>query len=256
MPPENIQGDYISGSLPSLTFIACAAFWLWMAVHAYRRRGGLDVWHWFFFFFPPSTALYFILHLNDILSVAGRAGEGRGLFGWGLKKRIRRAEQQLRIADTIAVRSELAELYFENGRYAECEQQYKSVIEQDRSNLDAFYYLACCRMKAGDNTGALEYLQRVMKDNSKLRFGLAWLRYTDCLLALGRRDEAVEERRKLSRSFPRPLTEFAYALSLAESGQKDKAREVLEYMLATSQQAPREDRVWWRRGRSLLRTLT
>ena len=40
-----------------------------------------------------------------------------------------------------------------------------------------------------------------------------------------------------------------------EDGQREKAREGLEYMLSTSAQAPAEDRVWLKQGRSLLRTL-
>jgi len=243
-------------SLPllySLPYYACVLFWLWMAYDCYKRHGGLAQWHYFFFFFPPSVVIYFVAHIGTIL----RAPLGRkGLFGGGLKSRIAKAQQQLRISDTVALRAELGELYHDNGQYDESEKEFQKVLEFDPQSNEAHYYIGLCRMKRGDFPGALAMLQHVMDRDKKLRFGLAWLRYTDCLIATGKRDEALEERRKLSRSFPRPLTEFAYADLLAESGQKDKAREVLEEMLGTSQEAPSEDRVWLKKGKSLLSSLS
>lgn len=168
---------------------------------------------------------------------------------------MKRAQQQLRLADTVAARAELADLYFEAGKYSNCESEYQKLLEGEPQNIEALYHIGMCRLKMGDFAAALEYLRQVVDKNIKLRFGLAWLRYTDCLIAVGKRDEALEERKKLSRSFPRPLTEFAYADLLSQAGQKDKEREALEEMLATSQDAPREDRVWIKKGRTLLRSL-
>ena len=262
MNPEDMPPQYSYAALlyarifGSVFSIVCFAFWLWMAIDCYRRRGGLDYWHYFFFFFPPSCVLYCIVHKGDMFFGRRSAlGGGAGLFGLGLRSRITRAEQQLRVSGTYAARTELAELYFEAKRYDECEKHFEEAIKIDPKNLDALYYVGLCRLQRNDHAGALDYLQRVMDGNRKLRFGYAWLRYTDCLIANNRRDEALEERRRLCRAFPRPLTEFAYAQCLADCGQKDKARETLEEMLATAAGAPAEDRVWLKRGRALAKTL-
>ncbi|MCY3023344.1 MAG: hypothetical protein NTW87_30565 [Planctomycetota bacterium] len=248
--PEQIPAytHYLPSGIVSLLGFA---FWLWMCVDCYRRMG-LNVWHYLFLFFWPSTLLYFVVHMRQIF----RGSSGRGLFGGGLKSRITRAEQQLRVSDTLAARVELAELYFEAGQYEACETEYRKILAADAGNLEAAYYLALCRLQQNDAAGALGFLEQVMQGNRKLRFGVAWLRYTDALLAVGRRDEALEERRKLARAFPRPLTEFAYAQLLADAGQKEKARAVLEDMLATSHEAPAEDRVWLKQGKALVRQVT
>jgi tetratricopeptide (TPR) repeat protein len=255
MPPPNFRAALLYSWLFSSAFsLVCLAFWLWMAVDCYRRRGGLDYWHYLFFFFPPSCVLYCIVHKGDM--IFGRRGTGgAGLFGFGLRSRIARAEHQMRVSGTFAARTELAELYFEAKRYDECEKHFEEAIKVDPKNLDALYYVGLCRLHRNDNAGALDYLQRVMDGNRKLRFGYAWLRYTDCLIANNRRDEALEERRRLCRAFPRPLTEFAYAQILADAGQNDKARETLDEMLSTAAGAPAEDQVWLKRGRALAKTL-
>ncbi|HEY3324028.1 MAG TPA: tetratricopeptide repeat protein [Planctomycetota bacterium] len=251
MPPEAYEPSALLLGA-SLLSLASVVFWFWMAFDCYRRYGGLHGWHYFFFLFPPSVVFYFATHAGMIFR---GIGSGRGLFGMGLKSRIRKSERSLHITDTIAARAELAELYFEAGRYAECEEQYHKVLSFDPKNLEAFYYVGQCRLQQNDAIGALELLRQVVERDRKLRFGLAWLRYTDCLIALGKVDEALEERRKLHRAYPRPLMEYSYAQLLAEAGQKDKARAVLEEMLETSDGAPREDRPYLSKGRTLLRTL-
>ena len=233
-----------------LASLVSGAFWLWMCIDCYRRQGGLNQWHYCFLFFPPSTLFYFVTHLNQITRTPGL-----NVFGLGLKARIKKARQQLRMSETVAARSDLAELYFEAGQYPDCETEYRKVLEADPKYLEALYYIGLCRLKCNDAAGAMEFLAQVMERDKKLRFGKAWLRYTDCLLALGKRAEALDERKKLCRSFPRPLTEFAYAQLLADEGQKPKAREIIQEMLETSEHAPLEDREWLKRGKMLLKQL-
>ena len=245
MPPSYIF------HLWGLYSLLSGAFWIWMCIDCYQRRRGLDTWHYLFFFFPPSTAIYFVAHFRQIVGSTKRIN----VLGMGAKSRIAQAQQNLRIGNTLAARIELAELYFEAEQFENCETEFRLVLVEDPAYLEAFYHIGLCRLKANDAAGALENLTVVMARDKKLRFGLAWLRYADALAAVGRRDEALEERRKLSRSFPRPLTEFAYAELLAESGQKEKARAVLAEMLETSHAAPVEDRVFLKRGKTLLKQL-
>jgi len=237
---------------PGAVGLLSSLFWLWMFVDCYRRRNGFDAWHLIFLFFPPSVVPYFILHVGQIF---GRGGGGFSFFGLGLKERIRRAQQNLRISDTLAARAELGELFFENKQYDECEAEFQHVLSREPDNLEAIYHVALCRLKKNDFPAALAGLEKVMARERKLRFGKAWLYYTEALVANGRTADALEERRKLSRAFPRPLTEYAYAELLAQSGDKAKAKTVLEDMLATSEQAPSEDRQWLSKGRSLLRSV-
>jgi hypothetical protein len=225
---------------------------IWLAVDAYRRYG-LCYWHFLFFMFTPvATPVYLIVHGRSLF----QRRDGSALFGPSLRTRIARAERELRMAGTIAARTDLADLYFQAGRFADCEEPYGQVLAAEHDSLEARFYLGCCRVAQKDYPGGLAHLEKVMAANPKFRFGLAALRYSECLWQLERMDEALEERRKLRRSFPRPLFEFAYAEILVETGRKDEAKTVLEEMLDEAAGAPGEDRVWLKRGRSLLRGLS
>jgi tetratricopeptide (TPR) repeat protein len=252
MPPESPEAFLAPWFLIAwgIFYLLAFAFWLWMFIDCYLRLG-LNAWHYLFFFVPPSTLVYFILNVRRVF----RGPSGRGFFGGGPQARIKRAEQQLRVADTLAVRFELAEAYFEAARYAESETYFRDVLAADPESNEAAYYLGLCRLQQNDAAGALVFLEQVVNRDRKIRFGLAWLRYTDALLAVGRRAEALEERRKLARAYPRPLTEFAFARLLADTGEKEKAHAVLDDMLATSHDAPAEDGVWLSHGKALLREL-
>jgi len=227
-------------------------FWMWIAVDCYRRRNGFDAWHLFFFLFPISTLVYFVIHFRAVME--GTGGK-RAVFGPSLKKQIEQMRAQLRIADTLGARFELGELLFKNKDFAGCETEFRTVLAAEPNNLEAQYYIGLCRMNLNDPVGALPFLRAVVTGDRKIRMGLAWLTYTDCLLANDLKEDALEERRKLSRAFPRPLTEYAYAELLHESGQAEKSRAILEDMLATSQNAPREDSPFLSKGRALLRKL-
>jgi hypothetical protein len=229
-------------------------FWIWMCLDCYRRLGGLNVWHLLFFFLPFSSVVYFLIHFKEIIGGRGGAHSG-ALFGPSLKSQIRDKQAQLRIADTIAARFELGELLFRYKDYTACEAEFRVVLLAEPNNLEAQYFIGLCRMRLNDPAEALPFLKEVVQGDRKIRMGLAWKDYTDCLIANKLLDEALEERRKLARAFPRPLTEYAYAELLKEMGQKEKAREILDDMLATSHNAPREDNTWLRQGRSLLRQL-
>ena len=233
----------LSGVLPLLA--------IWMAVDAYKRYRGLTYWHWLLFVaMPIATPVYFIIHFRSLLG-----GGGGGLFQPSLKSRIKTAEQNLRISDTVASHMELGELLFEAKEYARCEEEYKKVLAADPESLEARYHLGACRLELGDVPAAFEHLDWVCQRDRKLRFGLAALRWTTCLWKLGRKDEALEESRKLHRTYPRPLFEYAYAELLAEAGEKEKARAVLEELIETAQSAPKEDRSWLGKAKSLRRGL-
>lgn len=225
---------------------------IWFAVDAYRRYGGLNYWHILLFFFTPLAVLvYLIAHGRALF----RRGNGASLFGPGLRTRIRNAERDVRLSDTVAAHSELAELYFQDAQFDRCQDEYGKVLVAEPENQEAHYYVALCLMERGDLQAAAEHLDTVLNANPKYRFGLAALRRTECWRKLGRVDDALEERRKLHRAFPRPLFEYAYAEMLIETRRGEDARKVLQEMLDAAHSAPAEDRKWLRSGKKLLRSL-
>lgn len=257
-PPIEQPPPYVEPPIPllqvALTFLSPLFFLLaiWLAVDAYRRYGGLNYWHALFVFFTPfAVVVYLLVHGRTLF----RRRDGSKLFGPSLRTRLRQAEQNARLGDTVAAHAELAELLFEAREFGRCEEEYGKVLAQEPDSQEALYYLALCRMERGDFQSAAERLDRVLAENPKYRFGLAALKRSECWRQLGRTEEALEERRKLHRTFPRPLFEFAYAELLMLAGRRDEARKVLEEMLDAAGSAPAEDRPWLSQGRSLLRSL-
>ncbi len=235
---------------------AYSVFLIWALIDSYRRFG-FSYWLWVILVLQPlGPCVYVLVNFRNIAhGLTYSSGGGRGLFGLGLRRQIGKLEQQMKIAETEALRAELAELYFQDKRFDESQRLYAHILDGEKENQEALYFLAQICMVKKDPVAAFAFLERLMTLNKKYRFGLAWLHYAEVLDELGRRAEALETCRQVSRSFPRPLTEFAYAKMLAKDGQREKAREGLEYMLTTSAEAPAEDRVWLKEGRALLRTL-
>lgn len=246
-PDYGDYGDPGWYGLPHWVYYVYLALWIWMLADSIKRYG-YSYWPFIIFFLQPlGGVVYFVLHTKSLFR--------GGLFGPSVGSRIKKAEAAMRIAPTEAARADLAELYFEAKRFDDAEALFQKVVADDPESVEARYYIGVCRLLRDDPQGAFEPLKYVYEKDKKLRFGKAWLAYADCLGRLGKRDEAIEEHRKLARHYPRPLTEYAYAKILADNGEKAKARETLEEMLATSDQAPREDRQWLGKGRSLLREL-
>ena len=256
LPVEYVQPDgaeVLAQYVLSAAYMVVLFLLLW---HSWKRYG-LSYWLFVIFFFQPLGAiLYGVIHFNDIVRGAANSGRaGHGLFGVGLRARIQKAEQQMRYAETEALRAELAVLYYEDKRFDDCVRMFAPILAKDAQNEEALYYSALSLLAKEDRAGALPLLERLMQKNKKFRFGQAWLAYAGCLAHAGQAEKALEEYRLVTRAFPRPLTEFAYAQALAGAGKQDKAREVLEEMLATCDSAPAEDRTWVRQGRGLLKTL-
>lgn len=225
---------------------------IWLAVDAYRRYGGLNYWHVLLFFFTPFAVLvYLIIHGRALF----RRRDGSALFGPSMRSRIREAERDVRLSDTVAAHSELAELCFQAGDFERCQVEYGKVLAVEPDCQEAQYFLALCLMEKGDLKSASEKLDIVLQANPKYRFGMAALKRSECWRKLGRTEEALEERRRLHRAFPRPLFEYAYAEMLAEAQRKEDARKVLEEMLDAASSAPAEDRKWLSSGKKLLRSL-
>jgi len=257
LPPDYYASGDDAVAWYSFASVAYSIFLIWTLFDSYRRFG-FSYWLWLILLFQPFGAfLYVLVNLRYITQgLSHDAGGGRGLFGLGLKPQISRLEQQMKIAETEALRAELAELYFKDKRHDDAQRLFAQVLEREPENQEALFFLARICVEKKDPAAAHAYFERLMALNRKYRFGLAWLKHGEVLEQLDRRAEALEALRQVSRSFPRPLTEFAYAKLLAQDGQQGKAREVLEYMLSTSAEAPAEDRTWLSQGRSLLRSLS
>ncbi len=254
LPEAGVPAHGLMSILIMLFMVLYVAFYFWMLFDSVRRYG-LSWWIFGFVFFPGLCPIvYLALHYRHFMARTGMAESGP--FGkLILNSKIKKAKEALYLSGTPAARSDLAELYLEARRYPECEELCEIILKEEPDNHEALYAKAVCRRADKDFSSTAELLKTILDKNPKYRFGKASLMYADALWELGQREQALEVSRKNTRTFPRPLTEYAYAAYLKEAGQYDKAREVLEDMLTTAHLAPKEDRMWVGKGRSLLRSV-
>ena len=222
-----------------------------MLVDSFRRYG-LSFWTLIILLFQPLGAVvYFAMHFRSIISRKG----GGAPFTTSVNARIKKVRLQLAVANTLAARMELIKLLLEANQFEECEKESKAILEEEAKNHEAIYAIAMCRMAANDFVSASKLFKQILDENPKYGFGKASMTYAEALWKAGHKDDALEISRKNARAYPRPLTEYFYAKLLIEVDQNDKAKAVLEDMIATAHMAPKEESSWIRKGRSLLRSV-
>lgn len=165
-------------------------------------------------------------------------------LGWGpaakLEKLIRRTED----VATPALQFELGEQFFNAGDYVGALDQFRRVLSDDPSLTEGYYLAGICCEKLKRREDAMHYYEQMMahKDSKKLRFGLAWLAYAECLAAEGRDEAALEQLKALVREYPRPRTEIALAKQVRKAGDQEHCIRILDDVIATAAQAPKEDK--------------
>jgi hypothetical protein len=189
-------------------------------------------------------ALFFSNGLTGALPVLAVPKDQHQRLGWGISAKIDKGISKLTLTETPTSHFELGELYMRGKDYEAAITQFETVLQNDPGHAESLYLAAHCCVEANKREQALRFFESMVahKDGRKLRFGLAWAEYAECLSAEGQEPRALEEFRKLVREYPRPRTELAYARFLKRTGRISEARTVLDDMLATSGDAPKEDR--------------
>jgi hypothetical protein len=165
-------------------------------------------------------------------------------LGWGpaakLEKLIRRTED----VATPALQFELGEQFFNAGDYVGALDQFRRVLSDDPNLTEGYYLAGICCEKLKRREDAMQYYEQMMarKDARKLRFGLAWLAYAECLAAEGHDEAALEQLKAVVREYPRPRTEIALAKQLRNAGDLEHCIRIIDDIIATAAHAPKEDK--------------
>ena len=234
--------------------LVVTAFQLWMLIHAIRRQE----WLWavfIFFFWGLSSLLYFFYVYRETPS----ATSGFELPGAHNRKRIKELQAQIYHLDKAHHHSQLADIYFQQGKLAQAEAGYRAALERDAKDLDTRAHLGQCLLRLKRPTEALPLLQGVAAENPKHDYGHTLMALAETLTALGDTDAALQVWLQVvaSHSYPRAKVQLA-ELYLAKK-QPELARSELKDVVADDVHAPafqrRRERVWVSRARSLLRQI-
>lgn len=232
--------------------LVITVFQIWMLIHAIRRQE----WVWAVFIFIGwgfSSILYYFLVYRDTPS----ATTGFELPGAHNRRRIKELQAQIYHLDKAHHHSQLADIYFQQGKLAQAEAGYRAALERDPQDLDTRAHYGQCLLRQKRAAEALPLLQGVVAEKPDHDYGHTQMALAETLTAMGDSDGALKVWLNVvaSHSYPRAKVQLA-ELYLARK-QPDLAKAELKDVVADDVHAPafqrRRERVWVSRARSLLR---
>jgi tetratricopeptide (TPR) repeat protein len=231
------------------------AFTIWMLVDAIRR----EEWFWVIFIviFPLFNAvLYYLLVYRNASPLPASRFE---LPGQVDRRRINDLQAQIHHLDKAHHHSQLGDIYFQQGKFAEAERCYRNAIERDPEDQDTRAHLGQTLLRLGNPEEALPLLEKVCQENPKHDYGYSLMALAETCSALGQQEKAIQIWQQVveNHSYARARLELA-ELHLA-AGQTHLARARLQEAVADDVHAPaferRHERYWVRRAKKRLAQL-
>ena len=246
----NVLGnwDYL---LTSPWVLAVVAFQLWMLVHAVRQQE----WLWAVLIFLGS-GLGAIIYYFLVYRAAPSATTGFELPGAHNRRRIQELKTQIYHLDKAHHHSQLADIYFQQGKLKEAEAGYRAALERDPQDQDTRAHLGQCLLRQQRAPEARPWLEGVVAQKPKHDYGHTLMALAETLTALGEIDAALNVWLQVTASHSYPRAKVQLAELYLRKKQPDLARTGLQEVIADDAHAPvfqrRRERLWVSRARSLL----
>jgi hypothetical protein len=227
---------------------------------------GLALWHyvkrrpetyWFYviiFLGPLGAGVYIVAEVIPDLGLL------KGTFqGFGQRSRIQSLETQVIDNPSAGNFEELAELYFEQKKYAKAREALNRAITARSDSPHAFYLRAKSALGMGDYAAAIPDLEYVVSKDPKFDYYRATGLLGDAYARTGDLDKAATYFAPAAQFSTTPETLYNYANYLKLAGQKDAAREWTAKLIAKKRTLPsymrRVERPWFRKGKALQKEL-
>lgn len=223
-------------------------------VHFIRRRPD-TYWIFVILFLGPLGAIVYLLV---------EAAPDLGLLRQSVKvfprrRRIRELRSAVIDNPSAGNYEELADLYMEDGKFADARSCYDKAISSRTDSPDPFYRRGVCEIELGDFPAAAEDLARVVQRDPGYDFHRAVGLLAHAYANTGRPDQAAELFRKAIAISTLSETYYNYAQFLASQGKAAEARDWAQKILDKRPTMPgylrRRERPWFRRATTLLARL-
>ncbi len=247
-------------SLTIVFLLLMYVFQFWMLVDAIRRQE----WIWAIFIglalfvwqsWGLSAILYYFLVYRQYSS--GPSLSGFELPGMVERRRIRELQAKIHHLDNAQHHLQLGDVFFQQGKFDKAEQSYREALQRDGDDPDIRAHLGQCLLRLGKANEALELLQKVAQQDPKHDYGFTLMALAETHMKLGSTDSAIQlwEMVLQNHSYPRARVQLAELYF--QRNEVDKARNILQETLADEQHSPvfqrRRDRVWISRAKALMR---
>lgn len=229
------------------------AFSITMAVVCVRR-GQTQPWVWIILFFPGIGALvYFFSEVLPSTSMR-RLSTGRASA-----REVKHAEAEVRRLDNSEAWANLAQALRSRKNFEGAREAAANAVERNASNKPALYELGLAQMGLSAWGEAVSTLSRLVEQDPGHASGDAQFALAVALEKSGNKDEARVRLEQLARTSSLPKVLYSLAALQAEAGKKTEARESLERIIDESEYVPsyhrREVKPWVRKARKALASL-
>ena len=231
-------------------------FNLWMFIDAIRREEWL--WAVFIFVFPVINAiLYFFLVYRASRPVNAPTFE---LPGAGQRRRIKELQDQIHHLDKAHHHSQLADVYFAQGKLADAEKEYLLALERDSEDVDTIAHYGQCLLRLNRPKEARAVLEKVIQQNPEHEYGSTLMMFAEALGQLGEKEAAIQSWRKVLERHGYAQAKVHLARLLIEKGDKETARRELQEVIADAGHGPafqrKREKAWAKEAASLLKTIS
>ena len=240
--------------LRSPIFWIGSIFQIWMLIDAVRQRE----WMWVvvILVFPGFGSLCYFF---SIYRGSGGAMRGFELPGAHSRKRIKELQAQIHHLDKPHHHSQLADIYFQQGKLKDAEASYRAALERDPQDEDTRAHLGQCLLRQNRAQEALPLLENVCKANPKHDYGHTLMALAETLRAVGQKERATAVFEQVTENHSYARARVQLAELYLEAGRADDARQQIDEVLADARHAPafqrRRERGWVRRAKGLQRKL-
>jgi hypothetical protein len=219
-------------------------------VHFIRRRPEA-YWLFVILFLGPLGALIYIV--IEVVPDLGLLSDAFDAFP--RRKRIRKLEAAVLDNPSVGNYEELADLYLDDGRFADARAAYDKAISPRMDSLDAYYRRAIAQIHLEDFDAAVRDLEQVTgRDVYYDRHRASGL-LAHAYARSGKHAEADRLFRDVVQRSTLSETYYNYALFLESVGRGAEAREWAEKILAKKPTMPaylrRREREWFRKAQVL-----
>jgi len=235
-------------------FLAMCAFQLWMAIHAIRQ--GEWLWAVFIFIGWGFVAIWYYF---SVYRATASSTSGFELPGAHKRKRIKELQTQIHNLDKAHHYSQLGDIFFQQGKLEKAEAQYRAALERDPKEIDTRAHYGQCLLRLKRPAEARPLLEGVVTENPKHEYAYTMMALAETVAALGETDNAILYWQHILQEHFYPRAKVQLAELYITKKQFDLARVELKDVVSDVAHAPafqhRRDRVWFRRAKTLLRSL-
>jgi hypothetical protein len=231
-------------------------FLLWMAIWCVRKDPEWTVWLWIILIFQPFGALIYFL---------ARWLPGANLPQPDFAQRfLRKGElQRLEIAARQIGNShqfiELGDALRETGQMPKAATAYEQALAKEPANPQALWGAGWVAFQQEDYQQAHAHLSRLIEIDAGYKFGDVSLLYAKTLVALGRREAAIEHLESHIRRWRHPEALYVLAQLYFADNCFEESRDHLEALIMDINASPtaiaRKQISWKSRAQKLLKRL-